>query len=278
MRRIDAVPASALSEPDDVERKPPLSVVFSRTWFRRKMRSLVRRGFVPIVATTDSYTVQHLPEWIGATSFDFLALRRLFTGADSKYNSVDLVRLCLLVENVRQLEREGIEGSVAELGVYKGTTAKVLHTLLPQRRLYLFDTFEGFDAHDLTFERGKSAAAAAFRDVSYEAVRALLGASPLIMFCKGHFPATTAAVPAGEQFALVHLDADLFKPTLDALEYFYPRMAPGGFMIMHDYSSLAWPGVADAVDSFFNNKPESPVLIPDRAGTAIVRKLAIGSI
>ena len=242
------------------------------TWARKLSRSLVRRGLVPAVDSTGSYIVQHLPEWIGATSFDFAALRRLFTERSPKYDRVDLVRLCMLVENVRQLERDGVEGSVAELGVYKGSTARVLHALLPNRRLFLFDTFRGFDTRDLACESAQGGAAAEFRDVSYEGVREFLGASPMIEFCKGYFPDTAAAVPPSEQFALVHLDADLFKPTLDALQFFYPKLVPGGLMIVHDYSSTAWPGVTDAVNEFFRDKPEGPVLVPDKSGTAIIRK------
>lgn len=229
-----------------------------------------------MVDATDSYVVQHLPEWIGATSFDFVSLRRLFSARSPKYDRVDLVRLCLLIENARQLERDAMEGSVAELGVYRGTTAKVLHALLPRRRLFLFDTFEGFDTSDLKCERTQGNAAAEFKDASYEDVREFVGESPMIRFCKGHFPATTSAIPPDEQFALVHLDADLFRPTLDALQFFYPRVVPGGLMIIHDYSSTAWPGIADAVDGFFKDKPEGPVLVPDKSGTAIVRKNKIG--
>ena len=66
-----------------------------------------------MVDATDSYVVQDLPEWIGATSFDFVALRRLFCPRSPKYDRVDLVRLCLLIENARQLEPDAIEGSVA---------------------------------------------------------------------------------------------------------------------------------------------------------------------
>jgi hypothetical protein len=225
-----------------------------------------------MVDATDSYVVQHLPEWIGATSFDFVSLRRSFTARNPKYNRVDLVRLCLFIESTRQLERDAIEGSVAELGVYKGTTAKVLHELLPRRRLFLFDTFEGFDLSDLDHERNRGNADAEFKDVTYESVREFVGDSPMIRFCKGHFPATTAAIPPDEQFALVHLDADLFRPTMDALQFFYPRVVPGGLIIIHDYSSTAWPGIADAVDGFFRDKPECPVLVPDKSGTAVVRK------
>ncbi len=225
-----------------------------------------------MVNASDSYIVQHLPEWMNKASFDFAALRAIWTSRNSPNDRVDLVRLCMFVENVRRLEKDGIEGSVAELGVYKGTTAKILHTLLPERRLFLFDTFTGFDARDLPNEKTTSAASFQFDDTSAEGVARYLGDSPMIILCKGYFPATAAAIPEHERFALVHLDADLFKPTWDALEFFYPRISPGGYLLLHDYSSQAWPGIAEAVDRFFSDKPESIVLVPDRSGTAIIRK------
>ena len=56
----------------------------------------------------------------------------------------DLSRLYFLHENVTRLEREAVPGDFAELGVYKGCSAKVLHLLAPERRIWLFDTFAGF--------------------------------------------------------------------------------------------------------------------------------------
>lgn len=241
-------------------------------WRRRQYRSLVKRGAVPLVHASDSYIVQHLPEWMHRTAFDFGALRALWIQRNPANDRVDLARLLMFIENVRLLARDGIEGSVAELGVYRGTTAMILHTLLPERRLYLFDTFEGFDARDLPGTATDDQAAQPFRDTSADSVALLLGNSPLVTICKGYFPGTAAQVPPGERFALVHLDADLRKPTWDALEFFYPRLSPGAFLILHDYSSHAWPGVAEAVDGFFADKPESIVLVPDRSGTAVVRK------
>lgn len=46
-----------------------------------------------------------------------------------------------------------IAGSVAELGVYRGDFAKVINEVFPDRKLYLFDTFEGFPERDMKYER-----------------------------------------------------------------------------------------------------------------------------
>jgi O-methyltransferase len=217
--------------------------------------------------------VQHLPEWIAKTRFDFDRWRELWTAQNPANDRADLARLLMFVENARILEQDGIVGSLAELGVYKGTTAKLLHELMPARTLWLFDTFEGFDARDLAHERHGATDGFRFDDTSLEAVLRHVGGADRVRACKGRFPDTAAEVPAGERFALVHLDADLNKPTADALAFFYPRMSPGGFIVLHDYGSGAWPGIAEAVDAFFQDKPEGIVRIPDKSGTAIVRVL-----
>lgn len=243
-------------------------------FLQKKLRSLVKRtGVIPLVNASDTYVVQHLPEWIGRQSFDFGFLRKLWTRQNTKNDEADLIRLCFFIEHLKLLEKEQVPGSLAELGVYKGTTAKILHSMMPHRNLYLFDTFEGFDKRDVQHEKKKISASSFFDDTSLERVRDFVGISSNIKYCKGYFPTTTMDVPENERFALVHLDADLYKPTHDALHFFYPKMSPGGIMVFHDYSSHAWPGVTQAVDEFFKDKPESLVLLPDKSGTALIRKM-----
>jgi hypothetical protein len=240
---------------------------------QRNLRSLVKRSAIPLAEASGSYAVQHLPEWMATAQFDFAYWRDLWIAQNPRNDRSDLARLVMFIENAGRILTESISGSIAELGVYKGTTAKLLHELLPERTLWLFDTFEGFDARDLTHKSDGTPSKVWFGDTSMEAVLRYIGPSARIRPCKGYFPATATSVPEDERFALVHIDADLAKPTHSALEYFYPRLSPGGFLILHDYGGGAWPGVAGAVDAFFADKPECLVRIPDRSGTAIVRRL-----
>jgi O-methyltransferase len=78
----------------------------------------------------------------------------------------------------------------------------------------------------------------------------------------------------GELFAFVSLDFDKYEPTLAGLEFFYPRVAPGGFVFVHDYTSQesSW-ACYRALNGFLADKPEHPVLIPDTWGTAFFRKV-----
>jgi O-methyltransferase len=145
-----------------------------------------------------------------------------------------------------------LQGDIAEVGVFRGGTARVICEAKGDRELHLFDTFEGLpepDAIDSAFQKGQYAC-------SLENVRGYLSEFPGVHFYKGYFPGTGEAA-RDRVFSCVHLDVDLYSSTLQAIDFFYPRMAAGGIMISHDY--VAFPGVRQAFDEFFSDKPE-PVI------------------
>ena len=199
-------------------------------------------------------------------------LKKFFQGNGAN-NRGDLPRFYFLGLVIDQIVKEKIEGDIAEVGVYKGNTASLLAELA--RRMgctaYLFDTFQGFSEKDIT---GVDAHVDghAFSDTSLAAVRALVG-DQNVRFLPGYFPETTAGMPGDAVFSLVHIDCDLYAPFHAALHYFYPRLIPSGFLVMHDYSSLYWDGAEKAADEFFADKPEKLIPIPDKSGTVVIRKM-----
>jgi hypothetical protein len=189
----------------------------------------------------------------------------------SKNNCGDLPRLYLLLLNISRVLKDGVPGDIAEVGVYKGNTARILaHAARASgRRLFLFDTFAGFDAAD---QAGTDRPSRSFADTSFEAVKKFVGAQA-VEYVVGRFPDSLSKVVIAERFAIVHLDCDLYQPTVAGLSYFYPRLSPGGLLILHDYSSGHWGGCARAIDEFLKDRPERPVLLPDKSGTAIIVKV-----
>jgi hypothetical protein len=184
----------------------------------------------------------------------------------------DHVRRDMMVLLMRSVLIRRIDGDFAELGVYRGVTARLIHHYAPDRRLHLFDTFSGFDGRELD----TTSHAGLFSDTSIETVmRNIAPRSENVIVHAGRFPETTAAHAifqdnAPGKFAFVHLDADLFEPTDAGLEFFYPRMTAGGVIVVHDYN--AWMGARRAVDRFFASRPEVPVAMPDRCGSAVIIK------
>jgi hypothetical protein len=146
-----------------------------------------------------------------------------------------------------------IPGDIAEVGVFRGGTARVICEAKGSRQLHLFDTFEGLPEPgklDEAFRKGQFAC-------SLNDVRAFLNGCSGVHFHKGYFPAATGNAVKNARFSFVHLDVDLYESTKGALEFFYPRMPPGAIVISHDY--VEFPGVRSAFDEFFADKPEPVV-------------------
>lgn len=186
----------------------------------------------------------------------------------------DNARRDMLVLLLRTVVETGIAGSFAELGVYKGRTARLIHHYAPERRLHLFDTFAGFTERVTATELEKTGfevPASQFGDTSVEGVRRYIRQkNDNVVFHAGFFPESVPPELAGETFAFVHLDADLYEPTLEGLKFFYPRLSHHGFIVVHDYNS--WPGARLAVDGFFADKREMPIPMPDKSGSALILK------
>jgi hypothetical protein len=183
----------------------------------------------------------------------------------------DVPRLTFLSLLFDQIHKEGLDGDVAEIGVYRGDTAIVLarNARRLNRTAWLLDTFQGFDQRDLTgIDSGGDAQ---FTDTSLDAVRARVGTTNT-RYVQGFFPETAAQLPEAGRYCLVHIDCDLYAPIFSALEYFYPRVVPGGYLVVHDYGSLCWDGAEKAVDTFFAGRPEGVVPMPDSAGSVVIRK------
>ena len=149
----------------------------------------------------------------------------------------------------------GAPGAFAEVGVYRGGSARILCEAKGASPLHLFDTFGGMPstnpATDGAFKAGD------FSDGTLAHVRAYLAGYENVYFHPGVFPASaTAIAPANLVFQFVHLDVDLYQSTLDGLKFFYPRLATGGVLISHDYNDATVPGVRQAFDTFMSGKPE----------------------
>lgn len=179
----------------------------------------------------------------------------------------DPVRYAAVALAVKSLHAQNIAGSLAEVGVYRGELSRLLHTLAPERDLFLFDTFAGFPAADLERQDVR------FRDTSIELVKRGLGDLNHVIFRPGYFPETAQGLE-NEKFAFVMLDLDLYKPTVAGMEFFYPRLVSGGYLFAHDYNSPeSQRAVSRAVNEYMKDKPEKIVELPDKWGSAIIRKI-----
>lgn len=136
------------------------------------------------------------------------------------------------------------------------------------------DTFEGFNKKDIFFENKQiknSESITHFKDTSEKRVLDTLHPrSENIHVRRGYFPDSLTKEYDSKRFAFVHLDADLYKPTKNGLEFFYPRMNSRGIVLMYDYNSR--PGVRKAVDEFLSDNPELAIPMPNKSGSIIIVK------
>ena len=189
-------------------------------------------------------------------------------------DSWDNTRRDMLVLLLRTIAEKNIAGDMAELGVYKGHTAKLIHYYMPERKLHLFDTFEGFTDRSVVAEKENtdlSILESNFADTSLDRVKLFISQKNTnVLYYKGYFPESIPENFNQFLFAYVHLDADLYEPILEGLKFFYPCMTTRGLMVVHDYN--AWPGARKAVDDFFSDKNELPIPMPDKSGSVLIVK------
>ena len=180
----------------------------------------------------------------------------------------DYVRIRTLEALCRELE--GLPGAAAELGVYRGGFARCMNLLLPERTLYLFDTFEGFDAAEA---KGQAAGfVQAHRNTGADRVLRLMPHPEKVIIKQGLFPASLGGLE--DRFALVSLDVDLEESTLAGLRWFYPRLNPGGYLLLHDYNSPRLPGVKRALRCYETELGQHIPTVPlcDVNGTLVLCK------
>jgi O-methyltransferase len=165
-----------------------------------------------------------------------------------------------------------LQGDFAECGTYKGGTAFLIANIIKEstgdRQLHLFDTFTGMPnmvVGEIDYHQAGS-----FADTSLDSVRRYLSQFPFTVFHPGLIPDTLSGVK-DKLFSFVHVDVDIYQSARHCCEFFYQRLVKGGVMVFDDYGFIECKGERKAVDEFFMDKRENPVVLP--TGQCLVIKL-----
>ena len=162
-----------------------------------------------------------------------------------------------------------LNGALAEVGVYRGGSAKLICEAKGDRLLYLFDTFDGMPDEKISKDQWENGT---HRDTSLEAVQQYLSGYPAVQYVKGVFPESIRQYPEDNlesaSFSFVNLDVDLYHCTLDALRFFYPRLVSGGRIVSHNYNIVDitggnTPGVKKAFSEYFKGRTHRIIEIAD---------------
>lgn len=218
---------------------------------RRRWRGLPGRALRALVATRGAIVAPLGAGWQDAFDLIRATRRQVPLLLD------DAAALQILIA-VRAAARLG--GAMAEAGVFHGGSARLICHAKGDAPLHLFDVFGTLQTMAPPDDPGNAAVIAHFGGVHADmaAVQALLARYPAVTFHPGTFPATAAAV-AAERFAFVHLDLDLPEATRAALDFFHPRMVPGGILIGDDYADR---DVRAVFGAFFAGRPDTRIELP----------------
>ena len=207
------------------------------------------------------------------SSTRLLAYINAFLDSHEPILADDGLRTRMLHTFAAMIDETQIEGDYAELGVYRGKSARIIACHGEGRSFYLFDTFEGFCPEQL--QKDELETYGNFTKTTPEYVAKFVQQEKKnvnVVVKEGLFSETKRGLE-NHRFALVHLDCDLSEPMKEGLEFFYPRTSPGGVIIIHDYISEKYPRVRQVVDGFFSDKPETVYRIKNaRAHAAVIVK------
>jgi len=164
-----------------------------------------------------------------------------------------------------------LSGAIAEVGVYKGNTAKIICEVKESKQLILFDTFAGMPNSKISVKDDWELNT--HRDTSLESVQEYLISYSDVLFVPGEFPESVAGSKhrryiEDQVFSFVNIDVDLYQSTLDCLNFFYPRLVSGGRLVSHNYNIKRspggnTPGVKEAFFEFFDGQEEKIIEIAE---------------
>jgi O-methyltransferase len=176
---------------------------------------------------------------------------------------------------VKYVVKNNIPGDFVECGVWRGGSSMMialtlLHLRSTNRRLFLYDTFEGMSEpteHDKTF-RGEDADKLLEKNIDNKEtsvwcladindVQQNMGVTKYppanIHYVKGKVEDTIPATLPSDGIALLRLDTDWYESTAHELKHLYPLLIVSGVLIIDDYGH--WDGCKKAVDEYFENRP-----------------------
>jgi O-methyltransferase len=140
-------------------------------------------------------------------------------------------------------EIKGLSGSTAEIGVFQGRTSRFIHKLLPNKTHYAYDTYCGILGADSSID---GVVDGEF-NASLELVKSVIDMDN-VEYRVGFFPDSFKEHDIS--FCFVHSDTDTYVGSKATLDYFGPRMVPGGKIVFDDYLWHRCPGVEKALMEF----------------------------
>lgn len=227
-------------------------------------------------------TVHELP-WNGISEQDFrndcTEIIKTFeftpnsTGTD-KYNVDELMwRHWFIHFSIQYVHHftTNTENNFVECGVGDGMTTFFALKEISRRftnsnfKMYLYDSWDSMKEEDL--HKSEITNIGRYSNLNVERTKKnLIDFQNNLIYNVGYIPDSFSA-SSPDKIIYLHIDLNSTKPTIDALNFFFPRLLEGGIIIFDDYGNTGYPDTKKQIDEFFKNKPG--VLMKSPTGQAI---------
>jgi hypothetical protein len=234
-------------------------------------------------------------DWL---SFDKKMLSRYFRSGDprvtlyqeglikTKMESTDNFskeqRFFILQQIVQQTIKNNILGDYVECGCWRGHSTYIIAKLLQRAgfkgTFHVFDSFEGGLSDKTNKDKNlrqeltqqENLQEKLYFASTFEEVGNNLKEFPFVKLYKGWVPDRFPEVK-DKNFAFVHVDVDLYQPTKDSLEFFYPRLKESGGIVVDDYGLSQFDGCQAAVDELLKELRPKLFLEEPLGGCVIIK-------
>tara|TARA_X000000950_G_C13836126_1_gene628266 strand:+ start:438 stop:1250 length:813 start_codon:yes stop_codon:yes gene_type:complete len=251
---------------------------------KRKLKSYLKQllKFVPpaINKSIAHYTSQNVT---GYRIFDLTTLKGL--SHDDEYiktyksclskaedentdNIYKLLRHLNLYSYIEDILRREVPGDFAECGCWNGNslfaTKHFIDKYKSMKSLHVFDSFEGlsefqekdYEDNSIIVTNDQAEEKRKYFISSYSKLIKKTNEYSRIYINKGWIP-DIFRTQNERKYCFVHIDVDLYEPTLECHKYFFERLSNGGIIVCDDYGYSDFPGAASAVDEFIESLPNS---------------------
>ena len=168
------------------------------------------------------------------------------------------IRFWSLYQTMNSSIKNAPNYNVAECGCFKGFSTYIIAKILEKnnftKKFYIFDSFEGLSPlsdQDLMGLDNSTLKDGAFKCSEINFMKNI-GDFEFMEVKKGWIPERFKDVDK-KKFSFVNIDVDIYQPTKDALDFFYPRLIKGGCIHIDDYNFREWPGSKIAIKEFEKN-------------------------
>ena len=203
-------------------------------------------------------------------------------------SDVKRIRTFTMLGLMESIVNRGNVKNFAECGCYLGQSSYAISKFLLKNnfkeKFHIFDSFEGLsdpvdnDLNSVASNINSNTLNKLFKGKermfkgNYNNYISLMNDFEFIKVYKGWIPERFNEVSKLE-FSFVHIDVDIYQPTLDSVKFFYPRLEKGGVIYIDDYGRPYWPGCDKAIHEFLStvNSNEYLFLKVPMGGAAIIK-------